>query len=182
MPSFGLTELSPLDSVAHVIQVALTPIFLLSGIAALLNVFSTRLARVADRVDLVSQLIEKSGHEPSQPQSAQLTYLRRRSRALDVAVVLGAFAGVATCAATLVLFIGALRDSTLASLLFVLFGSAILSTLGALIAFVLEMLMASRGLRAEVAERRRLAEEDSSDTPSTDEASTQADHVTTPSQ
>jgi hypothetical protein len=44
------------------------------------------------------------------------------------------------------------------------------------------MLMASRGLRAEVAERRRLAEEDSSDIPSTDEASTHADHVTTPSQ
>ena len=107
MPGFGLTEPSPLDSVAHVIQVALTPIFLLSGIAALLNVFSTRLARVADRVDLVSQLIEKSGHEPSQPLSAQLTYLRHRSHALDVAVVLGAFAGVATCAATLVLFIGA---------------------------------------------------------------------------
>ena len=177
MPGFGLTELSPLDSVAHVIQVALTPIFLLSGIAALLNVFSARLARVADRVDLVSQLIEKSGHEPSQPLAAQLTYLRRRSRALDVG-----FARAATCAATLVLFIGALRDSTLASLLFVLFGLAILSTLGALIAFVLEMLMASRGLRAEVAERRRLAEEDSSDIPSTDEASAQADHVTTPSQ
>ena len=111
-----------------------------------------------------------------------MTYLRHRSHALNVAVVLGAFAGVATCAATLVLFIGALRDSTLASLLFVLFGAAILSTLGALIAFVLEMLMASRGLRAEVAERRRLAEEDSSDILSTDEASTQADHVTTPSQ
>src|SRR5690242_11924667 len=39
-----------LDLVAHVIQVALTPIFLLSGIATLLNVFATRLARVADLV------------------------------------------------------------------------------------------------------------------------------------
>jgi hypothetical protein len=43
-----------LDLVAHVIQVALTPIFLLSGIATLLNVFSTRLARVADRVDQIT--------------------------------------------------------------------------------------------------------------------------------
>jgi len=58
---------------------------------------------------------------------------------------------------------------------------AIVSTLGALIAFVLEMLMASRGLRAEVAQRRRSAEEDSSDIPATDEVSTQADHVTIPS-
>ena len=31
---------SSLDLVAHVIQVALTPIFLLSGIATLLNVFA----------------------------------------------------------------------------------------------------------------------------------------------
>ena len=48
---------SALDTVAHVIQVALTPIFLLSGIATLLNVFSTRLARVADRVESVAQEI-----------------------------------------------------------------------------------------------------------------------------
>ena len=43
--------LDSVDSVAHVIQVALTPVFLLSGIASLLGVLSTRLARVADRVD-----------------------------------------------------------------------------------------------------------------------------------
>lgn len=51
---------SSLDLVAHVIQVALTPIFLLSGIATLLNVFATRLARVAD---LVAQ-ITKSMNRP----------------------------------------------------------------------------------------------------------------------
>jgi len=43
--------LDTVESVAHVIQVALTPVFLLSGIASLLSVLSTRLARVADRVD-----------------------------------------------------------------------------------------------------------------------------------
>jgi hypothetical protein len=40
---------SALDDIAHIIQVALTPVFLVSGIATLLNVFSTRLSRVADR-------------------------------------------------------------------------------------------------------------------------------------
>jgi hypothetical protein len=50
-----LNQISSLDLVAHVIQVALTPIFLLSGIATLLNVFSTRLARVADRVDQITK-------------------------------------------------------------------------------------------------------------------------------
>ena len=33
------TGASALDTVAHIIQVALTPVFLLSGIATLLNIF-----------------------------------------------------------------------------------------------------------------------------------------------
>ena len=39
-----------LDDATHLIQVALTPVFLLSGIGALLNVFAGRLARVADQL------------------------------------------------------------------------------------------------------------------------------------
>ena len=39
---FGVeTTGTALDNIAHIIQVALTPVFLLSGIATLLNVFST---------------------------------------------------------------------------------------------------------------------------------------------
>ena len=44
-----------IGSVVHVIQVSLTPVFLLSGVATLLNVFSTRLARVADQVDALAK-------------------------------------------------------------------------------------------------------------------------------
>ena len=40
-----------LDDVAHTIQVALTPVFLLSGIGTLINVFASRLARVGDQID-----------------------------------------------------------------------------------------------------------------------------------
>jgi hypothetical protein len=46
-----MLDQSSVESVTHVIQVALTPVFLLTAVAALLNVFSTRLGRVADRVD-----------------------------------------------------------------------------------------------------------------------------------
>ena len=47
-----------LDDVAHLIQVALTPVFLLTGIGTLINVFSTRLARVADQVDRIAKAVE----------------------------------------------------------------------------------------------------------------------------
>src|SRR5437879_3569880 len=150
---------SGLDIVAHIIQVALTPVFLLSGIATLLNVFSTRLARVADRVEAVSKAIEGADADETKALSAQLAYLHRRSLALDVAVVLGAVGGAATCGAVLVLFVGALRDSTVAAVLFSLFGVAVGCALGAIVAFTVEMLMASVGIRTEVAEGRRTATE-----------------------
>ena len=88
---------SALDTVAHIIQVALTPVFLLSGIATLLNLFSARLARVADRVGAVSKAMEGANASEVEGLSAQLAHLHRRSLALDVAVVLGAIGGAATC-------------------------------------------------------------------------------------
>ena len=37
-----------ITSIAHVIQLAVAPVFLLSGIAALLNVLNNRLSRIAN--------------------------------------------------------------------------------------------------------------------------------------
>src|SRR4051794_22951556 len=47
-----------LDDATHLIQVALAPVFLLSGIGALLNVFAGRLARVADQLAALSAAIQ----------------------------------------------------------------------------------------------------------------------------
>jgi hypothetical protein len=124
---FGLDNTgSDLDTVAHIIQVALTPVFLLSGIATLLNVFSTRLARVADRVEAVGKALESADPDQAKVLAAQLAYLHRRSLALDLAVVLGAVGGAATCGAVLALFVGALREATIASVLFALWARHLL--------------------------------------------------------
>lgn len=139
---------APLDLIAHIIQVALTPIFLLSGIATLLNVFATRLTRVADRVDQIMKAMEQAGSDESTELAQQLAHLRRRSIALDTAVVLGAIAAASTCASVFTLFVGALRNSTLASVLFTTFGIAIISTISAIAAFTIEMLLAGSGVRA----------------------------------
>ena len=139
-----------LDDITHVIQVALTPVFLLSAIGALLNVFSTRLGRVSDRVDLLAQQTVKAESRDALNLGAQLAYLRRRSKLLDVAVVVAALGGGFTCLAALILFVGALRDSTVAFALFGSFGAAIGCTMVAIVAFVIELLLASQGLREEV--------------------------------
>jgi Protein of unknown function (DUF2721) len=89
----------------------------------------------------------------------QLSHLRRRSLALDAAVLLAAFGGAATCASVLTLFLGALRDATVASVLFTTSGLAVICTLWAIGAFAGEMLMAGSGVRAEVAAGRRSSEQ-----------------------
>ena len=156
--------LDTVESVAHVIQVALTPVFLLSGIASLLGVLSTRLARVADRVDALAEQLEADGPIDRRKLRRRLTYLRRRSHVLDAAVMMGTLGGVATSCAALLLFVGTLRDRPGVSL-FVAFGLALLFTMGALVAFLIEMLLASRGLRDqancanEVGEMHELAAE-----------------------
>lgn len=142
-----------LDDLTRVIQIALTPIFLLSAVGTLLNVFSTRLGRVADRVDQLAQQVSDSDPQEATRLAAQLAYLRRRSWLLDMAVVLGAVGGGFTCTAALILFIGALRDGTVVSLLFGSFGLAIGCTMASIIAFVCELLLAGRGLREEAAVR-----------------------------
>jgi hypothetical protein len=145
---------APLDSVAHIIQLALTPIFLLSGIAALLNVFATRLARVGDRVDQIAKQMEGSEPEQIAVLALQLAELRRRSVALDVAVVLAAAAAASTCGSVLTLFVGAVGDKFAASVLFGAFAAAVVCTIGAIIAYTVEMLMTGSGVRAQVEARR----------------------------
>ena len=137
-----------LDSAGHLIQVALTPVFLLSGIAALLNVFASRLARVADRLDSLADTIGAEAASPEQ--NLQLQRLHRRSQALDAAVVLGTAGAAATCMAILTLFLFALSNKAIASVLLSFFGLAIVCTLGSVTAFGLEMLMSSRGLRTRL--------------------------------
>jgi len=143
-----------LDSTAHVVQVALSPVFLLSGVATLLNVFGARLARVSDQAERVSTLLAGADEAERIILGQRLDRLHTRSLALDAAVFLAALGGVATCGSVLTLFVGALRDSTVASLLFGLFGAAILCTLCALIAFGFEMLLASRSVRDRINQRR----------------------------
>jgi hypothetical protein len=134
------------ETIAHVIQVALTPVFLFPGIPTLHNVLSTRLGRVADRVDSVSERLERASANEARRIEHRLRYLRRRSFVLDAAVIMAGLAGMTTLLAAALLFVDGLRHSGGAAL-FVTFGLALLLTIGALAAFLYEMMLASIGIR-----------------------------------
>ena len=142
------------DNVAHVIQVSLAPVFLLTALATLLGIFSTRLARVADQVDAAARDMLTADAAEARSLSVRLSHLRRRSTLLDVAVALACLGGVMTAVSIMTLFVGALRDAATASVLFACFGAALISAIGALGGFLAEILMASSGVRVEVDRRK----------------------------
>jgi hypothetical protein len=130
-----------LNAAAHVVQLALTPIFFLAGLATLLNVFTVRLGRIADRVDRF--MASPEGHQ------AQLARLRLRSRLLDVAVLFAALSGALTCAAALILFVSALRNAEGGAILFGLFGAALVCAIFALATFSVETILSGQSVREE---------------------------------
>ncbi len=108
------------------IQTALTPVFLLSGIGTLLNTFNARLARVADHHQHLVELLKAEDDEAAaEALRRHIARVRRRRSALDSSVVLGGLAGALTCGAAFALFLVTLRSAVDSELLLWLFGGAL---------------------------------------------------------
>src|SRR5690349_7220833 len=97
-----------LTDVAKAIQLALAPVFLLTGIAGLLNVMTSRLSRIIDRA---RSLTENPGYASAlDPGSVEreLEYLVRRRRFTSVAITACTSAALLLCTVIAVLFFEAL--------------------------------------------------------------------------
>ena len=138
-----------LNTIAHVIQTALTPVFPLSGIGTLLNVFNQRLARVSDHYEHLNDLAKTAESEALAGLLRHLARLSRRRLALDASVALTACAGACTCAAAFALFLVTLKDSDGGAALVWLFGGALCCTIAALASFIVDTILAWHGLRMD---------------------------------
>lgn len=136
------------DSTAHIVQVALTPIFLLTGVGTLLNVFNTRLARVSDHDQQTSELLRQAESEGERKRLfLHRQRLKRRLLALDATIMLLAIAGAATCCSVFILFIGSLKDPSIVSWLVISFGVALVCIIAGLMTFMIDTLLAWHGRR-----------------------------------
>ena len=140
----------PLDTTAHAVQVALTPIFLLSGIGLLMGLFNTRLADVSAHIAHATELLAAAAEGEDSPRlRVHLKRLGRRVVALDTAMILGALAAGSTCGAALSLFCWGVAKRRRRDWLFFLLGIALICTVGALTAFIADSLLAWHGLNRE---------------------------------
>lgn len=132
--------------IARLIQSAVAPVFLLSGVAATLGVLTNRLARIVDRARLLEDRIEnRPGAAPSL--HGDLEVLARRSRYINAAIMMSAFSALLVALVVISLFANAFFDAQLAASIAILFSGAMLCLIGAFGAFLLEVRIATAHLR-----------------------------------
>lgn len=134
-------------SIAHVIQLAVAPVFLIAGIGSMLGVLSNRLGRIVDRARELQKRIATPG-EPELPNLvSDLRIHARRARLVQFAIGCCAFCALLICAVVVALFVGALFEVNFAIFVAVLFIAAMVSFLVALLFFLREIHLAITHLR-----------------------------------
>ena len=118
-----------LTTVAHVIQMAVAPVFLLTGIGAILSVLTGRLGRLVDRFRV---LTESSEVLPA-AQTRELTILTVRARWVHWAITLFTAAALFVAIVISALFVGAVANidpSRIVSILFIVAMTSLIIGLG----------------------------------------------------
>ena len=118
-----------LSTVSHVIQLAVAPVFLLTGIGAILSVLTGRLGRLVDRFRALSETRETL---PA-AQSRELAILTVRARWVHWAITLCTASALFVAIVIAALFMGAVVDinpSRVVSILFIIAMSSLIIGLG----------------------------------------------------
>lgn len=136
-----------ITSVAHAIQLAVAPVFLLTGIGAVLAVLTNRLGRVIDRGRVLhGQLLTEV--EPDETDiELQLSVLNRRARLINWAISLCTACALLICAVIAILFVGSFVPMNVAPPIALLFIAAMLALFMGLTAFLREIYLATATMR-----------------------------------
>src|SRR3546814_6122105 len=95
-------------TIAQTIQLSLSPVFMLAGIGAILNVLVARLARVVDRARALEMLQPTLVGEDRTHHAWELRLLHWRLKVINTALFLCASSAIATCSGVALLFVGEL--------------------------------------------------------------------------
>lgn len=134
--------------VAHLIQVALTPIFLISAIGVTLNVLTNRLSRIVDRARAMeNELCRPDYQAGARDLHAALGVLERRARCIYAAITLITLSALLIALVVVMLFVNAFAHWELAAFIAIMFILSMLSFAAALTAFLIEVRIATTTLR-----------------------------------
>lgn len=144
-------------TIAQTIQLSLSPVFMLAGIGALLNVLAGRLSRVVDRARTVEQLHPRSTGPEHDRHVWELRLLNKRISVINAALVLAVSSAVMTCLVVALLFVAELVKLHIGTIVALSFILAMVLLISALASFLIEVRMSLNAIRIrpELLERDR---------------------------
>jgi hypothetical protein len=139
-----LTDLVP------ILQVAIGPVILISGVGLLLLSMTNRLGRVIDRSRLLAEALRQAGGTDRARISAQLKILARRARLVRLAIILATVSALLAGILIIVLFLGALFQIEIGAIVVLLFVGCIGCLIASLVVFIGDINLSLSALRLEV--------------------------------
>jgi hypothetical protein len=149
------TEVMP-PFVAHAIQLAVAPVFLLTGIAALLGVMATRLSRVIDRARWLAEAWPRMGRLARDDARAELLMLERRRHLASWSINLCTVAALLICLVIVSLFVEEFFGPNLKWVAGSFFTLSMLAIIGGLSAFLREVYLATHSTTIDPAKLDRV--------------------------
>ena len=133
-----------IGNVAHAIQLAITPVFLLTGLAALLGVMANRLARVVDRAHSIEAIWSELDGEKRKTARLEMTKLERRRHVCNWSINCCTLAALLVCLVIVTLFVEELFTTSLRWFAGCLFVAAMVLVIAGLTCFLREVYLATR--------------------------------------
>ncbi|MBK8164025.1 MAG: DUF2721 domain-containing protein [Gammaproteobacteria bacterium] len=141
---------APISGIAHSIQLAVAPVFLLAGIGGLLGVLTNRIGRIIDRSRNLRDQIPSSTEARGAELRDELGLLARRARLVNSAIALCTASALLVCLVVAVLFLGSFITHSMATPIALLFIGAMLCLIAALLLLMREILLSTARLRIGV--------------------------------
>jgi hypothetical protein len=139
----ALQSLTDITDVAHVIQLAVAPVFLLTGIGAILTVLVNRLGRVVDRFRALENLPSNSTEAARASAKSEMTVLEYRARMVHWAIGLCTGSALLVCVVIGTMFVGSVTGVQTPVIIATLFITAMLALVVGLLCFLREIALAT---------------------------------------
>jgi len=137
--------------IAHAIQLAIAPVFLLTGIAGLLNVMAGRLARVIDRTRMFETTWEGLDANARAAARSELASLEQRRRACSWSITYCTTAALLICVVIVALFVEEFLSINLRLFAGAVFVVTMVALIGGLACFLREVHLATHTTMIDLA-------------------------------
>ncbi len=146
---------TPISELIPVIEVAVAPVILISGVGLLLLTMTNRFGRAIDRARLLSRELRTHTDPDQKRLEAQVRILYRRARLIQVAVISAACSVLLVAILIIALFVTTLLHLQATLLVSLLFMGTMVSLIVSLCAFIREVQLSLMALKLEVGEVTR---------------------------